>query len=114
MNSVTTPRRAGRVADFLADIRRRLASEARSSVRTFANQVPCGSCNACCWHPHIHVDPAGEPEENIVHLATEPHPAGGLALTRREDGACIHPGENGRCSIYPHRPRGCRVYDCRL
>jgi hypothetical protein len=113
-DGMTTMRNAGRVGDFLRDLRWRLAQEAQQGARTFANRVPCNGCNACCWHPHIHVDPLEEPEENIAHLALESLPGGGLALKRREDNACAHLDRDGRCAVYEYRPRGCRVYDCRL
>jgi hypothetical protein len=33
-------------------------------------------------------------------------------LAQRPDGYCVHHA-SGRCTIYPNRPAGCRVYDCR-
>ena len=110
---MTSARHAGRVGDFLRDPRRQLKQETRQGVRTFGTQVPCNGCDACCWHPIIKVDPGEEPPENLDHLALEPHPDGGLALKRRADGACIHLDADG-CGVYEYRPRGCRVYDCRL
>ena len=107
---MTSARHAGRVGDFLRDLRRRLKQETRQGVRTFGTQVPCNGCDACCWHPIIKVDPGEEPPENLDHLALEPHPDGGLALKRRADGACINLSEDGRCAVYEYRPRGCRVY----
>ena len=107
-------RQAGRVGDFMRDLRHRFAREVRQGPRAFANPVPCGSCASCCWHPIIAVSPAEEFPENLERLDTEPHPGGGLVLRRRTDGACVHLADDGRCGVYEYRPRGCRVYDCRL
>jgi hypothetical protein len=77
------------------------------------NTVPCNGCNACCYHSHIDVDPAKERAEDLAHLELVPYPTGGLALRKREDGACFHLGPSG-CTVYAHRPRACRCYDCRV
>src|SRR5205823_2577695 len=83
------------------------------SVATFLkkglNVVPCNGCRMCCYHPRVEL----EPEENVTHLDVETHADGSRTLRRREDGSCVHLGPEG-CTVYAHRPRGCRTYDCRL
>jgi hypothetical protein len=83
------------------------------SVATFLkkglNGVPCNGCRMCCYHPRIEV----EPQDDVRHLDIETHEDGGQTLRRREDGSCVHLGPEG-CTVYAHRPRGCRTYDCRL
>src|SRR4029077_2894926 len=78
--------------------------------------VPCDGCTTCCHHGRIEVLPWLEIPEHLAHLDTEPDPDGcspdSLKLKRRQDGACIHLGDNG-CTVYGHRPTVCRVYDCR-
>jgi Fe-S-cluster containining protein len=96
-------RYAGRLGEFLAGVRpRRLRAE-----------VPCNGCVACCYHPNVDVDPDRETAETLAHLDLVPHPNGGLALRKREDGACVHLGPGG-CTIYAYRPHACRLYDCRM
>src|ERR1700720_3395128 len=73
------------------------------------NGVPCNGCRMCCYHPRIEV----EPQDDIRHLDIETREDGGQTLRRREDGSCVHLGPEG-CTVYAHRPRGCRTYDCRL
>lgn len=76
--------------------------------------VPCGECRQCCYHHCVDVDPGVESAEDLAHLSLVPHPKaqGGFALAKGEDGACIHLGPDG-CTVYEHRPRACRYYDCR-
>ena len=81
--------------------------------------VPCGRCCACCSTSHfVHV----APDERDV-LALVPRelrfpapglPAGHVVLPYDERGRCPMLAADGRCSIYAHRPRTCRVYDCRV
>jgi Fe-S-cluster containining protein len=61
------------------------------------------------------VDPAAERPEDLrrLDLGANPDKPGGLALRKRADGACVHLGPSG-CTVYLHRPRACRVYDCRF
>lgn len=77
-------------------------------------KVPCNGCTACCHMAKIDFDPARERPEDLAHLDYEPDPeAPGRALMKRRDGACVHLGPRG-CTVYEHRPRCCRVYDCRI
>jgi uncharacterized protein len=38
--------------------------------------------------------------------------SGRKTLKARDDGACPCLGKDGRCTIYPHRPFGCRTHFC--
>jgi Fe-S-cluster containining protein len=35
-------------------------------------------------------------------------------LAKKDNGECSQLGEDGKCSIYEHRPRACRIFDCRV
>jgi Fe-S-cluster containining protein len=74
--------------------------------------VPCNGCTACCHHGRVDVVTALEAPEHLAHLDLEPDDLGDMKLRRKEDGSCIHLGEQG-CTVYEHRPLACRVYDCR-
>jgi Fe-S-cluster containining protein len=39
--------------------------------------------------------------------------AGDPYYIAQSDGACVHLDDERGCTIYPHRPRPCRVFDCR-
>ena len=67
--------------------------------------VPCGNCVACCYHPNVDVCA----EDDVQFLDVTEHGA----LRKRPDGACIHLGTDG-CTVYEHRPKACRQYDCRM
>jgi hypothetical protein len=80
--------------------------------------VPCGGCTACCrsgQFVHVEADEA----DALAHIPPEllfpapGSPAGSLLVGYDEDGRCPLLGAGG-CSIYEHRPRTCRSYDCRL
>jgi Fe-S-cluster containining protein len=64
--------------------------------------------------PKIDFNLARERPEDLAHLDYEPDlEREGWALLRHRDGACVHLGPQG-CTVYEHRPRCCRIYDCRL
>jgi hypothetical protein len=80
--------------------------------------VPCNGCTACCTSGQfIHIAP--DETDTLAHIPSElvvpaPRmPAGHVVLGHDEDGRCPMLGEGG-CSIYEHRPRTCRMYDCRV
>lgn len=94
------------------------------------SDVPCGSCTACCRGAQfVHVGP-----DEVDTLARIPRellfpaprmPRGHMVLGYDDRGWCpmlrdTADGDGGTddprpvCSIYEHRPRACRVYDCRL
>jgi Fe-S-cluster containining protein len=102
---------AGRLSDWLDEFARALRDE-RDSV------VPCGGCTACCRGSHfIHVGP--EETDALAHIPREllfpaPHrPPGHLLMGYDERGHCPMLVDD-RCTIYEHRPRACRTYDCRI
>jgi Putative zinc- or iron-chelating domain len=79
-----------------------------------STSVPCAGCTQCCHAPWIRVDPSVERQEDLDHLDIVSDPGqGGPMLRKAANGACVHLGPKG-CSVYEHRPRACRMYDCRL
>lgn len=83
-----------------------------------ASDVPCDGCFACCMSSQfIHVEP--QETETLAHIPPEllfpapGLPAGHVLLGYDEAGHCPLLIDN-KCSIYPHRPRTCRTYDCRV
>jgi Fe-S-cluster containining protein len=82
------------------------------------SDVPCGSCTACCTSSqfiHIAPDETGtlaRIPEGLLFPA--PHsPRGHVLLGYDHNGHCPMLVDN-QCSIYTHRPRTCRTYDCRV
>jgi len=102
---------AGSFASWLTGMQRALHGEPDSDV-------PCGDCTACCTAGQfVHVGP--DETETLAHIPSDLlFPAPGLPRGHRvmgydEDGHC--PMFTGAgCSIYEHRPRTCRTYDCRI
>jgi uncharacterized protein len=83
-----------------------------------ASDVPCHGCTACCTSSQFVLV---EPDETET-LARIPaallfpaprRPRGHVVLGYDERGHCPMLVD-GRCSIYEHRPRACRTYDCRV
>ncbi len=82
------------------------------------SDVPCGDCTACCRASQfVHLD-----ADETAALARIPRelqfpapglPTGHMLLGYDEHGACPMLTATG-CSIYDHRPRACRTYDCRI
>ena len=102
---------AGEFSAWLHGMQAALAGAADSDV-------PCGSCTACCTSSQfIHVEP--DETETLAFIPAEllfPAPGlppGHLVMGHDQDGCCPMLVD-GACSIYDHRPRACRVYDCRL
>ena len=80
--------------------------------------VPCGTCRGCCRSSmFIHIEP--EETQTIARiprslLFTAPgRPKGRLLMGYNDKGHCPMLVDN-QCSIYEHRPRTCRDYDCRV
>lgn len=80
--------------------------------------VPCGDCVACCSsHQFVHVEP--DEVDALAHIPDHVRfpapglPAGHVVRGYDEQGRCPMLGERG-CTIYAHRPRTCRVFDCRV
>jgi Fe-S-cluster containining protein len=102
---------AGGFGDWLAQTRAAL----RGSGGT---RVPCGDCTGCCTSGYsVQV----RPDEDAARAAipamllvdSGDFAPGQRTLPPQPDGRC--PMLDGaRCSIYAHRPRTCRDYDCRV
>jgi Fe-S-cluster containining protein len=82
------------------------------------SDVPCDGCTACCTSSQfVHIEP--DEIDTLSHIPAEllfaaPRlPPGHVLLGYDERGHCPMLKE-GRCSIYDHRPRTCRTYDCRV
>jgi Fe-S-cluster containining protein len=80
--------------------------------------VPCGTCTACCAAAQfVHIAP--DEVDALAHIPAEllfraPRlPRGHVLMGYDEHGRCPMLGDGG-CSIYAHRPRTCRTYDCRV
>ncbi len=90
----------------------------RSTLRHRADaDVPCGNCTACCTSAQfVHIDP--DETDALAHIPAEllvpaPGRTGHVVLGYDERGHCPML-RDGACSIYEHRPRACRMYDCRV
>ena len=85
---------------------------------TRAADVPCDGCTACCTSSQF-VNIAPDETETLAHIPSEllfpaPRmPLGHVLLGYDEQGRCPMLTDAG-CSIYDHRPRTCRTYDCRV
>jgi Fe-S-cluster containining protein len=82
------------------------------------SDVPCGECTACCTSSQfIHIAP--DETDALAHIPVAllfpaPRmPRGHVLMGYDEHGRCPMLIDN-RCSIYEHRPRTCRTYDCRI
>ena len=80
--------------------------------------VPCDGCTACCRSAQF-VTIGPEESDALAHVPSAllfpapGAPAGTLLLGYDERGHCPMLVDD-RCSIYDHRPRACRAYDCRV
>ncbi|MCU1371908.1 MAG: hypothetical protein JWO77_3102 [Ilumatobacteraceae bacterium] len=80
--------------------------------------VPCGSCTGCCTSSQfIAIGPDEVDALRAIPAALRfpapGRPAGHVLLGYGERGHCPMLVD-GACSIYDHRPRTCRTYDCRV
>jgi len=82
------------------------------------SDVPCAGCTACCTSSQfVHVEP--DEIDTLSRIPAEllfpaPRmPPGHVLLGYDERGHCPMLVDNA-CSIYDHRPRTCRTYDCRV
>jgi Fe-S-cluster containining protein len=79
--------------------------------------VACGTCTACCRSGQfVLVGP--EEQDALDHippglLFPAPHLPGHHVLGYDAEGCCPLLGPDG-CTVYAHRPRTCRTYDCRV
>jgi Fe-S-cluster containining protein len=103
-------RNAGDPVEFLARLKASVIAEERGE-RPITN-VACNGCTACCYYHQVDFDPRKERREDLAHLEMVGIEGGRVRLKKRDDGACIHLGD-ASCTVYAHRPRPCRLYDCR-
>jgi Fe-S-cluster containining protein len=107
----TAPVDAGRFSKWLDDLDAALRGEADAVV-------PCGACSACCTSSQF-VHNAPDETDTLAHVPSAlcfpapGHPKGHVVLGYDEHGRCPMLID-GACSIYEHRPRTCRTYDCRV
>ena len=102
---------AGDFSSWLEDMRAALRGER-------AAEVPCDACTACCTSSQfVHVEP--DESDALAHIPRQflfPAPGlprGHLVMGYDERGHCPMLVDR-TCSIYEHRPRTCRSYDCRI
>jgi Fe-S-cluster containining protein len=105
------PLAAGEFGTWLTSTRAALRGDGDS-------EVPCGDCAACCTSSQfVLVEP--DEADTKAHIPAQllfpapRRPKGYLLLGYDERGHCPMLVDV-RCSIYEHRPRACRVYDCRI
>ena len=101
----------GAFSSWLTEMRAAISGERGSDV-------PCGGCTACCTSSQfVHIGP--DETDTLSHIPAAllfpapRSPRGHLLLGYDERGHCPMLID-GRCSIYEHRPRTCRTYDCRI
>ena len=80
--------------------------------------MPCDGCTACCTSSQfVPIEP--DETDTLAHIPAEllfpapRRPQGHVLLGYDEHGHCPMLVDD-RCSIYEHRPRTCRTYDCRV
>jgi hypothetical protein len=102
---------AGNFSKWLAGMEAALRGECDA-------EVPCNGCTACCTASQfVHVAP--DETDTLAHIPpallfpAPGLPRGNVVLGYDEHGRCPMLID-GRCSIYEHRPRTCRTYDCRV
>ena len=102
---------AGDFSSWMSEMQRAIDGEGDADV-------PCAGCTACCTSSQfVHIGP--DEADTLAHVPAEllfPAPLlprGHVLLGYDEPGHCPMLIDN-RCSIYEHRPRTCRTYDCRI
>ena len=92
--------------------------DARLLAGTADSDVPCDGCTACCRSSfHLEIEP--DEVDTLAHipaefLIVEPELGVGHSLVAPDEhGHCVLLVD-GACSIYEHRPRTCRTFDCRV
>jgi hypothetical protein len=102
---------AGQFSPWMEQIEGALRGEGESDV-------PCGGCTACCTSSQfVHIGP--DEADTLAHIPADllfpaPRlPFGHVLMGYDERGHCPMLVDN-HCSIYEHRPRTCRTYDCRV
>jgi Fe-S-cluster containining protein len=83
-------------------------------------KVDCGACRACCRNNLIMLIPeeGDDPARYDCEVIAIPHGpwpgagASGYVLKHKPNGDCIHLDPEKGCTVYPHHPAVCRVFDC--
>jgi Fe-S-cluster containining protein len=102
---------AGSFSTWLAGMERALRGDGTSDV-------PCDGCTACCTSSQF-IDIGADESDALERIPSDllfPAPGlprGNVVLGYDERGHCPMLID-GKCSIYEHRPRTCRTYDCRV
>jgi Fe-S-cluster containining protein len=102
---------AGDFGDWLAELAAALRGEGETDVA-------CGSCVGCCSSSQFILVEADEVDA-LAHIPPRllfpaPRmPMGNVLMGYDEHGRCPMLSDQG-CTIYEHRPRTCRTYDCRV
>lgn len=83
-----------------------------------AGEVPCGDCNACCKASYF-IGIAEQERETIeriprVHLTVATGSQERQWTLEQSCGGSCPMLVDDACSIYEHRPRTCRRFDCRV
>ena len=105
------PLAAGRFSTWLAEMESALRGDGEADV-------PCAGCTACCRSSQfIHIEP--DETDTLDRIPSEllfpaPKLPAGHVLLGYDDNGCCPMLVDGGCSIYEHRPRTCRTYDCRI
>jgi hypothetical protein len=94
-------------------------TEVQASIKgQGASTVPCAGCTACCTSfQFVHIGP--DESDTLAHIPAEllvPAPGlppGHAVLGYDQRGHCPMLIDQ-QCSIYEHRPKTCRTYDCRV
>jgi hypothetical protein len=105
------PLPAGRFSTWLTEVQAAIDGGGTSDV-------PCDGCTACCTSSQfVHIGPdESDALARIPPALLFPAPGappGHVLLGYDRAGRCPMLREHG-CSIYEHRPRTCRTYDCRI
>ena len=94
-------------------------AEMQGAIRgDHGSEVPCDGCTACCTSSQfVYIEP--DETDTLTRIPVEllfpaPRmPAGHMVLGYDERGHCPMLIDD-KCSIYEHRPKACRTYDCRI
>jgi Fe-S-cluster containining protein len=105
------PLAAGEFGEWLHEVRAAIGGDGETDVA-------CGSCVACCSSSQfVHIAP--DERDSLAHIPkallfpAPGAPRGHVLMGYDEHGRCPMLRADG-CSIYEHRPRTCRTYDCRV
>ena len=102
---------AGRFSPWLVSVQGAIRGE-------HGSEVPCGECTACCTSSHF-IRIESDEGDTLAHIPealrfpAPGRPPGDMLMGYDQRGHCPMLVDN-KCSIYDHRPRVCRSFDCRI